>query len=181
MPPRHPPIPRLWLMTDERIGEALWDALERLPRGGGVVFRHYGLPSGERRALFERVAAVARRRGLVLVRAGVDSLGRGEAGVHGRGRRSRPGLRTLSAHNRKELIASIRAGADAVFVSPAFATRSHVSARPLGRVRFGLMIAGCPVPVIALGGMTAARAKGLRAHGWAAIDAWLDKKGDWSA
>ncbi|MDF7774149.1 thiamine phosphate synthase, partial [Sphingomonas sp. AOB5] len=65
MPRRHPPIPARWLMTDPRMGDGLWAALERLPRGSGVVFRHYDAP--DRAALLRRVALVARRRGLVLV------------------------------------------------------------------------------------------------------------------
>lgn len=171
MRPRHP-LPRLWLMTDERMGDSLWGALERLPRGSGVVFRHYGLDSAERRALFARVVRVARRRGLTVIRAGAAPLGHGEAGVHGRRGR---GLRTSSAHSRREAIRAIRAGADALFVSPVFATRSHPGAKPMGRVRLGLLIRGLQVPVIALGGMDARHARGLRglgAYGWAAIDAW---------
>lgn len=170
MPRRHPPVPRLWLMTDERIGAALWEALERLPRGSGIVFRHYGLADAERRALFARVKRVARKRRLVLVTAG-KPLGRAD-GVHAqRG----AGLKTWPAHDRREAIAAIRAGADALFVSPVFATRSHPAAKPLGRVRFGLLVRGLGVPVIALGGMTARRGASLRRfeiHGWAAIDAW---------
>ncbi|MDT8760757.1 thiamine phosphate synthase [Sphingomonas psychrotolerans] len=159
-------------MTDERMGESLWDALERLPRGSGVVFRHYGLSPGERRALFGRVAKVARRRGLVLIRAGSERLGRDEAGSHGR---RGPGLRTWPAHNRREAIAGIRARADLLFLSPVFPTRSHPGARALGRARLGLLMRGLPVPVIALGGMDARRAESLRplgVYGWAAIDAW---------
>jgi thiamine-phosphate pyrophosphorylase len=38
-------------MTDERLGDALWTALRRLPRGAGIVFRHYATPPAERRAL----------------------------------------------------------------------------------------------------------------------------------
>ncbi|WP_257215029.1 thiamine phosphate synthase [Sphingomonas sp. R-74633] len=158
-------------MTDERMGEALWDALERLPRGAGVVFRHYGLAAVERRALFARVLKVARRRGLVLVRAGSQPM-RGEAGAHGRRGR---GLRTAPAHNRREAVAALRAGANALFVSPAFPTRSHPGARALGRVRFGLLVRGLDVPVIALGGMDARKAASLKPfglYGWAAIDAW---------
>jgi thiamine-phosphate pyrophosphorylase len=173
MPRRHP-LPRLWLMTDERMGDALWDALERLPRGGGVVFRHYGLAPAERRQLFARVRKVAKRRRLVVVRAGSEAL-RGEAGVHGRRGR---GLRTAPAHNRHEAVAAIRAGADALFVSPAFPTRSHPGARALGRARFGLLVRGLGVPVIALGGMDARKAASLRPfgiHGWAAIDAWAKR------
>ncbi|MGZ8345439.1 MAG: thiamine phosphate synthase, partial [Allosphingosinicella sp.] len=68
---RRQPLPRLWLMTDERQGEGLWEALERLPRGSGVVFRHHGLARAERRKLFDRVVRVAKRRRL-LVLAGAD-------------------------------------------------------------------------------------------------------------
>jgi thiamine-phosphate pyrophosphorylase len=171
---RRHPLPRLWLMTDERMGDALWAALEQLPRGSGVVFRHYGLPLPERRALFAKVARVAARRGLVLLRAGDIRLGAAEAGVHA-GRSRAAGLRTYPAHSRRQAIAAVRKGADAVFVSPVFATRSHPAARTLGRVGLGLMTRNLPVPVIALGGMDARRGAGLRAlgiHGWAGIDAW---------
>lgn len=166
MRPRHPPIPRQWLMTDPRMGEALWRALERLPRGGGVVFRHYGAP--DREAVLARVAKVARRRGLVLVVAGART-------GHVHNSRTAHGLKTASAHNRREAIAAIRSGADAVFLSPVFATSSHPGARALGRVRFGLLSRGLKAPVIALGGMEARRARSLpkTTYGWAGIDAWL--------
>ena len=173
MRPRHP-LPHLWLMTDERMGESLWTALGQVPRGSGVVFRHYGLRPGERRALFVKVARIARRRGLVLIRAGGEWLGWGESGVHAqRG----AGLRTWPAHSRREAMAGVRAGADLLFVSPVFPTRSHPGTRALGRARLGLMIRGLGVPVIALGGMNARRAASLQAlgiYGWAAIDAWAD-------
>lgn len=171
MRPRHPPIPRLWLMTDPRMGDSLWDALARLPRGSGVIFRHYALPLAERRALFARIAKVARRRGLMLLRAGPAPM-RGERGTHGR---RGPGLTTWPVHKRSDALAAIRAGADALFVSPVFATRSHPGAAPLGPIRFGLLARGLTVPVVALGGMDAQRARRLEPfgiHGWAAIDAW---------
>ncbi len=171
---RHPPLPQLWLMTDERMGEKLWDALERMPPGSGVIFRHYSLPLAERRALFARIAQIARRRRLILLRAGSERLGPIEAGTHGANRRRR-GLHTRSVHSRREAVAAIRGGADAIFVSPVFATRSHPGAGALGRARFGLLVRGLDVPVIALGGMDARRAAGLwriGLYGWAAIDAW---------
>ena len=170
---RHPstPLPRVWLMTDVRMGDALWDALDRLPRGAGVVFRHYGLPMAERRALLARVVTVARRRGLVVL--GTDGLVT-PWGAHNR--RPRRGLYTRSAHDRGELIAAERAGADLVFVSPVFATRSHTGARVLGVARFGLLARGAGVPVIALGGMDARNSRRLArvgVYGWAGIDAWV--------
>lgn len=163
-------LPRRWLMTDERQGEALWSALERLPKGGGVVFRHYSLARPERRALFERVRHVARRRGLILIAAGDLPLP-GARGVH---KRRGAGLRSASAHNLRELRAAERAGADLVFLSPVFATRSHPGAAPLGPRRFALIAHQARVPVIALGGMNEERFRALGgAYGWAGIDAWL--------
>jgi thiamine-phosphate pyrophosphorylase len=165
--PRRQPLPRLWLMTDERQGEDLWEALERLPKGSGVVFRHYGLAAGERRKLFERVRRVAKRRRLLLFAAG----GLRGDGVHG-GRGG--GLRSAPAHNLRELKTVERSGATLVFLSPAFPTRSHPGARPLGPVRFGLIAAQARVPVIALGGMDQRKARRLpHIYGWAGIDAWL--------
>lgn len=171
MPNRHPPIPKLWLMTDPRLGDRLWEALARLPRGSGVIFRHYQLPLAERRALFARIATIARRRRLVLLRAGAAPM-RDEAGTHGRRGR---GLTTWPVHSRREAIAAIRAGADALLVSPVFPTRSHPGAPALGPIRFAMLIRGLSVPVIALGGMNPQRAHRLTSfgvYGWAAIDAW---------
>lgn len=165
---RRQPLPRLWLMTDERQGDGLWRALERLPRGAGIVFRHYGLPRAERRRLFERMRRIASVRGLTLVVAGSPLPG-GD-GTHGRPGR---GLRTASAHNLRELRAAERAGANLVFLSPVYPTRSHPGASALGPRRFALIAHQAKVPVIALGGMDAKRARTLGgAYGWAGIDAW---------
>jgi thiamine-phosphate pyrophosphorylase len=164
-------------MTDERMGEdGLWRALDRLPRGSAVIFRHYR--TADRRALFERVRALARRRGLVLLLAGTPrEAARWRAdGAHGRSahlRASRPLLRTAPAHDARELA---RARADAVLVSPVFATRSHPGTRTLGGLRFGMLAQRTGLPVIALGGMDArrfSRLAPLGAHGWAAIDSLL--------
>jgi thiamine-phosphate pyrophosphorylase len=164
-------------MTDERVGDALWDALERLPAGSGVVFRHHATPPSERRRLYERVRRIARRRRLVLLLAGPPSLAvawRAD-GAHGRSphrRAPRPLLRSAPCHDRRELVAAHRAGIR--FVSPIHPTRSHPGARTLG-VRAGLLIAGERRGLVALGGMDDRRYRAVRPmgfDGWAAIDAW---------
>jgi thiamine-phosphate pyrophosphorylase len=158
-------------MTDERLGDALWMALHRLPRGAGIVFRHYATPPAERRVLYRRAVRIARARGLVLVRAGPDRLGY-EEGVHGR---RGAGLVTWPAHSRREAIEGVRAGAAVLFVSPVYATRSHPGAPALGEAAAARVVAGLPVAAIALGGVTPARGARLMQrgfHGWAAIDAW---------
>ena len=66
---RRQPLPRLWLITDERQGEELWAALQRLPRGSGIVFRHYGLSPAARETMFLKVQGVARRRRLLVRKA----------------------------------------------------------------------------------------------------------------
>lgn len=168
------PLPRLWLMTDERMGEALWDALARLPRGSGVIFRHYR--TRERRGLFERVRKIARRRGLVLLLAGDPKQAAAwrADGVHGRSPHRlmpRPLLRTAPVHDARELAG---ARGHAVLVSPVFATRSHPGARTLGPLGFVALARWADVPVIALGGMDARRYRRMEplgAYGWAGIDA----------
>ncbi|HEX4695371.1 thiamine phosphate synthase [Sphingomonas sp.] len=160
-------------MTDERLGDGLWPAIERLPRGSGIVFRHYATPADERRRIFARVVRLARARGLVVVRAGAW-CGPGADGVHNRRGR---GWRTKSAHSRAEARAAGRRGVDAVFVSPVFATRSHPGAEALGPRRAERIARELPVAAIALGGMDAERFRGLRGfYGWAGIDAWLPGK-----
>lgn len=173
---RRHPIPVIWLMTDERMGKALWPALRRLPRGAGVVFRHYATPLAERRALFKRVRRIALARRLVLLRAGANPLGYGDQGTHGR-RDPRGGLSTWPVHDRREALAARRGGADALFVSPVRASRSHPAGVALGPRRACGITRGLRLPIIALGGMDACAFRRMRLsgfHGWAAIDAWLN-------
>ena len=159
---RHPSIPpkalpTLWLVTDERMGEALWAALERLPRGSGVVFRHFATKPAERAAIFARVARSAARRRLIVVRAGVA----------GQAPHLHPG------HSVREAIAARRGKADLILVSPVYPTRTHPGARTLGPLRAATIARTAGIPAIALGGMTRARFKRMKRLGfvgWAAID-----------
>ena len=167
MPARYPAI---WLMTDERQGDALWPALRRLPPGAGVVFRHYSLGASERRALFARVRRVTRARRLILVAARPARLG-GADGVHGTAKGG--SFRTWPAHDRRKAIAGARAGAALLFVSPVFPTRSHPGAPALGPRQAAAIGRGLGVGLVALGGMDARRFRAVRAlgfQGWAAID-----------
>lgn len=178
MPKRHLLLPRLWLMTDERLGDALLPTVRALPRGAGIVFRHYATPPVVRRRLFETVRAIARRRGLMLVLAGTPEQARAwkADGAHGR----RRGTLTAPAHDVMEMRRAEAAGARLVFLSPVFATRSHPGAASLGPVRFGLLARQARVPVIALGGMTSRKFGAIRrvgASGWAAIDGLAAGKG----
>lgn len=167
------PLPRLWLMTDERQGESLFDAIARLPQRAGIVFRHYHLEEVQRRRLFDKVWKTAELHGLLLLLGGTSEQSQvwGAHGSHGRG--GGAGLRTAPAHDLAEIREAEDAGADLVFLSPVFETRSHLGATPLGSDGFAALAAQTRLPVVALGGMNAERFRNLRgAYGWAGIDAW---------
>lgn len=174
---RHFALPRIWLLTDERQGESLWLALEQLPRGAGIVVRHYSLPRHERDQLFGRIRAIGKRRGWVVAYACAmaDARRLSADAVYGKnGRGTLPWL--CPVHNHREIAAAERAGADLLLLSPVFVTRSHHGGKALGAVRFGLLARTARRPVIALGGMTSKRARqltALGADGYAAIDAWI--------
>ncbi|WP_223262729.1 thiamine phosphate synthase [Sphingobium sp. SCG-1] len=165
-------------MTDERMDDtSLMCALNRLPRGAGVVFRHYSLAAKQRRALFDQVRATARRRKLVLLLAGSASTARAwkADGWHGRTWGPSNMLHSAPVHSVPELRKAAQVDACLLFVSPVFATRSHPGARVLGRIGFARLAQRASSPTVALGGMTHARWRGLRnagAYGWAAISAW---------
>ena len=169
------PVPRILLLSDARNDAALARALGRLPRGSGLVFRHYHLAPAARRARFGALRRFCRRHGHAILLSGAAAQARawGADGAYaapaGLGRRS-GGLRLATAHDLAELGDAAGVGADAVLLSPVFATRSHPGAPVLGPVRFHLLAALSGVPVIALGGMNRRRARRLHSHGWAAID-----------
>jgi len=175
---RRQPLPRLWMMTDERQGEGLFGALRRLPEGAGIVFRHYSLPERQRRRLFDDVQTVARGKGCLLILAGTPQLAAAwEAdGSHGWQGASEPRLlRSVAVHNQEEMEAANILGADLIFLSPVFETRSHPGRAALGPQGFSALAAMARMPVIALGGMDSERARllaGSNIYGWAAIDAW---------
>ena len=168
---RSHPVPQALLLSDARNDDRLESAIARLPRGSALVFRHYHLPPPARRARFEVLRRLCRRRGVLIITAG-EARGWPSDGRYGApqslGRT--PHLRLATAHSLAEIGAARRARASAVLLSPVFPTRSHPGAAVLGALRFLLMAQRSPLPVIALGGMTKRRAARLPVWGWAAID-----------
>lgn len=170
---RYPSLHRIWLISDARNDAALEAALSRLPRGSGLVFRHYHLGDPERRARFRQLARLARLRGHAVVLAGTMRAARawGADGAYGSASllaKGPAGLRLVTTHSLRELRRAARA--DAALLSPVFATRSHPGAGALGPLRFLLMAQKSRIPVLALGGITPRRAARMPLHGWAAID-----------
>lgn len=187
---RRHPLPNIWLFSDERLGVGMTELAALLPPGSGIVLRHDALASGARWRLLRRLMRTARTRGLTILLAGTPGLAWrwGADGVHlrqhdaGRAAQARRlGLRiTMPAHDRHEALRVRRAGADNVFVSPLFPTRSHPGTPALGRARWLRLAHASSAKAIALGGMTPERARALKRAsrlnpGWAAIDIWEEK------
>jgi len=177
-----PSWPRQWLMTDERIDDRLWEAIDRLPFGnGGIVFRHYSLAGDERTKLGERIATAAAERELVLAVAGGALLAErlDAALLHNPDRPTRLPV-SLSVHDEAEVGKAHELAAALAFVSPVYGTRSHPGAPYLGVERAARLARQFGGPAIALGGMNAARFDDLEQvypglfHGFAGIDCWLD-------
>lgn len=181
-------LPRLVLMTDDARLPDPCGAAARLPRGSLVVLRTAS--RARRLGLAAALARIARARGLYLAIAddpalaaamGADGMHFPEAKLdklaHWRARRPRL-LFTAAAHSLRAALKAAACGADAIFVSPIFATASHPGRETLGPLRLRALARQLRVPVYALGGIDARSARrlaGARLAGFAAIGA-LDVK-----
>ena len=158
---------------------------ERLPRGAGIVFRAFGAHDALEQG--QRLAEVARRRGLVLI-IGADERLAALSGAHGLHLPERlapalPRMRarhprwiiTAAAHSPAAVRRAARLGADAVLLSTVFESRSPSAGRPIGPVRLAAIVRSAPVPIYALGGVDMKNARRLGASGVvgiAAVDAF---------
>jgi thiamine-phosphate pyrophosphorylase len=179
-------LPAAWFVTDpERTPDPVATAAQ-LARGCGVIFRGFGRPDAE--ATAARLAALARRRGLLLLIGADEALaaGVGAGGVHlperdlwkaPRIRARHPGwIITGAAHSPLALQHARRAGLDAVLLSAVFPSHSPSAGKPIGTIKFALAVLGSRTPTIALGGVnarTAGRLVGTNAQGFAAVEGWL--------
>lgn len=176
-PPRRTPL--LAFMTDAARTPDPEPVLERLTPGTIVIFRHY--EAADRAALGRRLAAVARRRGLVFMVAGDRRLARrlGADGLHlpdgmvARRHRFAPASESwpvsAAAHDAAGLRRAARAGVDLVLLSPVFPTASHPARPALGLRRLAALCRGLDVPVLALGGVGPDTARRVLAAGAAGI------------
>ncbi|MEM9502069.1 MAG: thiamine phosphate synthase [Pseudomonadota bacterium] len=174
--PRHQSLPHVWLISDARNDAELEDALMRIPRGSGFIFRHYHLDNSERWERFRALRRIARAHDhtVILADSALTATDWGADGIYGAPRSFYPRRRDLlhfaTAHDLAEIGLANRLGTDAVLLSPVFATRSHPGGKVLGKARFRLLAHHAQVPVIALGGMDRHGANSLNWPRWAAID-----------
>lgn len=159
-----------------------------LPRGAAFILRDYKVAG--RLGLARRLAALCRMHQVLFVVGGDAELA---AAVRADGfhrpqwaseksvsmAQSAGCFVTAACHHREELDRAAAFGADLVFLSPVFATQSHVRATSLGPGGFHALAAQSSLPVLALGGIDETNAHKIAAAqvaGFGAIGAFLPKR-----
>jgi thiamine-phosphate pyrophosphorylase len=190
-----PAIPPLYAIVDADVAAAHgWSvpdlACQYLAGGARLLqLRAKGASSGRLLALCEHVVAAARECGAMIVvndRADVAWLA-GAAGVHvgqedlgvADVRRAFPGLAIvgISTHTRAQLAAAVREPATYIAVGPVFGTATKATGYDpvgldlVGEARRAVRVAdgGAERPVVAIGGITLARARSVIDAGAAAV------------
>lgn len=145
-----------------------------------VQVREPGLAAAARERFTREVLALARRHGCrVLTKApfeGADGLHLTAAALGALRERPAAGLVAASCHDRREIERAGALGLDFAVLGPVKRTRSHPDRQPLGWERFAELVAGTPLPVYAIGGLSSSdlgTAMAAGAHGIAMISgAW---------
>jgi thiamine-phosphate pyrophosphorylase len=156
-----PDVPLLFPTDPQRTPDIL-GTTARLPRGSGVIFRHFG--AAERVETAFALTELCYSRGLVCLIAADPALALhvGAHGVHwpearlGEARRYRGMFtyQTASAHSRRAIWRAAKAGMDAALVSAVFPSNSPSAGRPIGAARFRHLAQTSPLSLYALGGVT---------------------------
>jgi len=175
---------RLLMVTDRRQASAPLDVIVAAAVEAGlrwIWLRDRDLDAFERRALAERLLEIAHRHGARLSIGGDVDLACEVAadGVHlaagasaedvaaARGRLGDQALIGVSVHGAGEIAAAT--GADYVTLSPIFTTESKPGYGPALGLAALAQAARLEIPVLALGGVTAARAAACRRVGAAGV------------
>jgi thiamine-phosphate pyrophosphorylase len=170
-------LPVLFAFSDEARYPNPMPLINRLPPGSGFIFRHYLFPERKRLAL--RVVKACRERNLLCFIAGDLKLCLHTAadGIHfPEHQLRRPtyglshfkqqgGLVTAATHSLSSGLIAQKYGVDGVFVSPVFATKSHVDTIHLGLLRFAQITKQLNIPAFALGGVHISQTTRLKKSG----------------
>ncbi len=166
--------PALVFVTDDaRVPDPV-GALEALPQGCAILFRHYG--AADREASAAHVTMRAREQNRLVIVAGDLALAHQltadgfhlpqhllESPRDWRG--EWPGRLTAAVHSQEAVDLAAQRGCDAAFLSPVFPTPSHPGAEHLGVAGFSAITRTTTLPLYALGGVTAETALQLKDSG----------------
>jgi thiamine-phosphate pyrophosphorylase len=173
-------------LSDPRAGDPLAFPAH-LPARSWLILRHYDHP--DRASLAKSLKSLCRARRIdLLIGDDFDLAVTLRVGLHLREKTARAaptrlrlwqkktGRRlSVAAHGANALRVGWKIGADAALLSPLFATNSHPNIKPMGLLTFRRLCGKSPLPIIALGGITARSVRALnlrKLKGIAAIDGW---------
>lgn len=185
-PTRQPAAPSLYLITDRRrtAGRPLLEVVEQALQGGvdAVQLREKDLPARELLVLAQALRQLCSQHGArLLINDRIDvAIAAGADGVHlPASSFSASDARTLlgpealigvSTHSPAEVRAAAQAGADFVVFGPVYDTPSkRAYGPPQGLAALAAVTRTAPLPVVAVGGITADRVAETRAHGAAGV------------
>ena len=180
------PPPQTVFFSDRSRAPDWRTALNRAGPTCGLILRDYDAPA--RFDMAKAMQAVCRKEGRFFAIAGDAKLARAlGASFHCPSYLLRRPMRhgavspcdTAATHGKAEILAAARAGFRHIFISPVFATNSHVGQAGLGPVRARAMAhyaVGLGLRPMALGGLNAERLSRLNGaspvfYGYGAIDA----------
>ena len=177
-----PLLPGGFFLTDPARVRDACAVIARLPDGIGVIVRHFGEADAIKEA-FDIVSDCHRAGRVVLIGADPDlALATGADGVHWpfrmrrdlqRQKKNLGLLHTMSVHSPAELRAARAFPVDALIYSTVFPSGSPSAGRPIGLPRFAATALSTPVPLYALGGISAANVeKAARFGGFASVSAF---------
>ena len=170
-------LPLLFAFSDEARDPDPMVLINRLPSGSGFIFRHYLSPN--RKYIAIKVVKACQERNLLCFIAGdlQLSLHTKADGVHlpehllrrpiyGLSHfKKRGGFVTAATHSLSAGLAAQKYGADGVFISPVFATKSHISSAHIGLMRFARITKRLSIPTFALGGINISQTTRLKKSG----------------
>lgn len=180
---RHLPggLPPAFFLTDPARTPEPEAVVAGLPRGWGVIYRHFG--AEDREAVARRLLKLCRKRGILLLIGADAALAAkiGADGVHWPARlaeasrkwRGRFKIQTMSGHFGDNPGNFRQFPVNAILFSTVFRSKSASAGAAIGALRFRKLAATLPCPVYALGGVNPDNGLSIaNAAGLAAIDGW---------
>ncbi|HLD77337.1 MAG TPA: thiamine phosphate synthase, partial [Rickettsiales bacterium] len=157
---------------------------KNLPKNSAFIFREYDLAREKRQELAAEIFAICKKSGVKFLigkdldlaqKLGTDGihfsdLDKIPVGAHRMRPRNQAPIISLSCHSLESLKNS---AFDVFFLSPIFATKSHINAKILGLKNLEKACKSCSKPIFALGGINEKNLQDIRncgARGFGGID-----------
>lgn len=167
-----PGLPSVWVLTDpHRMPDPEFIA-NRLPRGWGMIYRHFGAP--DRSDVARSLLRICRKRGCTLTIGNDPGLAKAVRadGVHWPEWRAREArkwrgafdIMTSACHSRLAIKRLNELPIDGILCSVVFPSRSPSAGKPMGAISFRALTRRSLLPLYALGGVnssTAGRVAGM--------------------